>query len=211
MATGGGVVVTPVAVASPAGQNQHLYHYLSPFTATATTTTPSPYVNSSTSATHWISRPSLLRHLNLLLRLLGFVLSFASSLSLALPSPRKASGRQRPFSFQHHSEFRYCIGATIIASFYCALQLFKGIWDIAFKGFLVPDKVSDYITFFFDQVVAYLLMSSSSACLLATQLNTPSRFRAAAIVSTTSSFAAFLAVAASALLAGYRLCKRIIW
>ncbi|KAJ8464164.1 hypothetical protein OPV22_026716 [Ensete ventricosum] len=151
MATGGGVVVTPVAVASPAGQNQHLYHYLSPFTATATTTTPSPYVNSSTSATHWISRPSLLRHLNLLLRLLGFVLSFASSLSLALPSPRKASGRQRPFSFQHHSEFRYCIGATIIASFYCALQLFKGIWDIAFKGFLVPDKVSDYITFFFDQ------------------------------------------------------------
>ncbi|CAL9203001.1 unnamed protein product [Musa hybrid cultivar] len=210
MASGGSVVVTPVAVASPAGQNHHFYHYLSPFTAT-TTTTPSPYVNSSTSAAHWISRPSLLSQLNLLLRLLGFVLSFASSLSLALPSPQKASGSQRPFNFQHHPEFRYCIVATIIASLYCALQLFKGIWNIAFKGFIVPEKVSDYITFFWDQVVAYLLMSSSSVCLLATQLNTPSRFRAAAIVSTTASFAAFLAVAASALLAGYRLCKRIIW
>ncbi|URE36277.1 hypothetical protein MUK42_29729 [Musa troglodytarum] len=211
MASGGSVAVSPVTVASPAAQNHHFYHYLSPFTAT----TPSPYVNSPTAAAaaaaHWISRPSLLRRLNLLLRFLGFALSFASSLSLALPSPQKASGRQRSFGFQHHPEFRYCIGATIVASFYSALQLSKGIWDIAFKGFPVSGKVSDYITFFFDQVVAYLLMSSSSVCLLATQLETPSRFRAAAIVSTTASFAAFLAVAASAVLAGYTLCKRIIW
>ncbi|WOK97718.1 hypothetical protein Cni_G06426 [Canna indica] len=174
------VVLSPVAVGlpSPAGQNPRFYHYLSPFTAatTTTTTTPSPYANSLPSSTTATSKPALLRHLGLILRALSFFLSFASSLSLALPRPAKDSS----FHFLSHSDFS-------------EVSFWMRSWGNI------------------KQVVAYLLISSASVSASASQDIPPDRFRCAAIASTIFSFAAFLAIAASALLAGYRLCKRLIW
>ncbi|CAN6445741.1 unnamed protein product [Victoria cruziana] len=62
---------------------------------------------------------------------------------------------------------RYCVCIAITSSIYSALQLFKGICDFA-SGVpqLVFEKVSNYTTFMLDQVIAYLLMSSSSTILV---------------------------------------------
>lgn len=48
--------------------------------------------------------------------------------------------------------FRYSFIVAILALGYSALQLIKGISDMARKGFFVTEKVSDYATFIFDQV-----------------------------------------------------------
>ncbi|XP_072960774.1 CASP-like protein 4A4 [Typha angustifolia] len=203
------IVVTPIALSlSPPGNQtpHHFHHYLSPLGVT-----PSPFANSVASTNSWSSRLAVLRRSNILLRALAFLLSFASALSLAAPPPHAAEGPQAAFNFQDHPEFSYCLSAVIVTSIYSALQLFKSIWDIAFKGVILPEKISDYITFFLDQVVAYLLISSSSISMLATVRIPPQRYRAAAIVSTIASLAAFFAIAASAIISGYKLCKRIIW
>ncbi|XP_072984158.1 CASP-like protein 4A4 [Typha latifolia] len=202
------IVVTPIALSlSPPGNQtpHHFHHYLSPLGVT-----PSPFANSVASTNSRSSRLAILRRSNLL-RALAFLLSFASALSLAAPPPHAAEGPQAAFNFQDHPEFRYGLSAVIVTSIYSALQLFKSIWDIAFKGVILPEKISDYITFFLDQVVAYLLISSSSISMLATVKIPPQRYRAAAIVSIIASLAAFLAIAASAIISGYKLCKRIIW
>lgn len=62
------------------------------------------------------------------------------------------------------------------------------------------------------QLAGYLLMSSSSMTVLAIQQRrqTASLWNAA-VISVTMSFAAFLVIAISALISGYKLCKRIIW
>lgn len=49
-------------------------------------------------------------------------------------------------------QFRYCLSISILASVYSALQLLKGIHDIAFRGRYISDNKCDKITFFMDQV-----------------------------------------------------------
>lgn len=47
---------------------------------------------------------------------------------------------------------RYCLTVTILALVYSAFQLFKGICDIAHRGILISDQISDYTSFILDQV-----------------------------------------------------------
>lgn len=47
---------------------------------------------------------------------------------------------------------RYCFTAVMLAFAYSLFQLFKGILEIADKGTLMSDKVSDFTSFIFDQV-----------------------------------------------------------
>lgn len=64
---------------------------------------------------------------------------------------------------------RYCFIVTILAFVYSAFQLFKGICDIAHKGILISDIISDYTSFILDQVVVrnnFLLLFSSSHLLV---------------------------------------------
>ncbi|GKU95309.1 hypothetical protein SLEP1_g8684 [Rubroshorea leprosula] len=187
--------VSPVAVNS---QAQH------PFP------TPSPFSFSVASTrSRWNTRPSI--HLSILcLSFLGLLFSFVSALSLAAASPGKKG--ENSSSFTKYPELLYCFIVALLAFSYSAFQLFKGICDIAHRGMLISDKVSDYLSFILDQVVGYLLVSSSSiAITVVRRLEITPALWKGTIISTSMSFATFLVMATCALLSGYKLCKRIIW
>ncbi|EYU29727.1 hypothetical protein ABFS82_01G078000 [Erythranthe guttata] len=168
--------------------------------------TPSPLSFSVTS-----SQPPFLTA-NLFLRFLTLVLSAATLLSLAATSPTNSTLKKHSTTFWDYSQLVYCFTANILVFVYTLFQLFKGICDIAHRGIFISDKASDYISFILDQLAGYLLVSASSVAVQAIQqMHNGIPLRKAAIVSLCTSFASFVVVAASALLSGYRFCKRIIW
>ncbi|XVF13181.1 hypothetical protein REPUB_Repub08aG0186000 [Reevesia pubescens] len=170
--------------------------------------TPSPFSFSGTS-TRWTSRPSI-HHSNLFLRFLVLLFSFISALTLASPSTKKK--HQRSPSFTEYPELIYCLIVAILAFLYAAFQLFKGICDIAYRGILISDMTSDYLSFALDQLVGYLLISSASVAIpIIRQVGQSTPLWKGTIVSTSMSFATFIVVAICALLSGYKLCKRIVW
>ncbi|KAF2313252.1 hypothetical protein GH714_009989 [Hevea brasiliensis] len=83
---------------------------------------------------------------------------------------------------------------------------FLGIYDIAQRGILISDMVSDYLSFILDQLLGYLLISACSVAILASQQKSKT-----ASLWKVISFADFLVIATCTLLSGYKLCKRIIW
>ncbi|KAF5729956.1 CASP-like protein [Tripterygium wilfordii] len=170
--------------------------------------TPSPFSLSAVSTT-WSSRPSI-HFSSLFLRFLALVFSFVSATSMGAPPLKKKS--QQPSSFTQFSELMYCFIVSILAFIYSAFQLFKGVCDIAHRGIFISDMISDYMSFILDQLIGYLLISSSSVAILAVrQIEQSSSLWKAAIISDIMSFSTFLVIATSAILSGYRLCKRVIW
>ncbi|XP_058222447.1 CASP-like protein 4A4 isoform X2 [Rhododendron vialii] len=168
--------------------------------------TPSPF-SFSVASTRWSSRPSIYIS-SLFLRFLALIFSFASALALAAPSAKKTTGKDDS-SFSDYPELFFIV--TILAFVYSAYQLFKGVSDIAYRGILISDMASDYLSFILDQLAGYLLISSSSMTVLAIQQRRQDTLWKAAVISVTMSFAAFVVIAICALLSGYKLCKRIIW
>lgn len=51
-----------------------------------------------------------------------------------------------------HFMLRYWMSVNSISTLYSAIQLFKCIWDIAFKSSIISNVAYDYITFSLDQV-----------------------------------------------------------
>ncbi|XP_057994800.1 CASP-like protein 4A4 [Hevea brasiliensis] len=184
------VACRPVAGVSPVSANSIAQR---PFP------TPSPF-SLSDASTWWSSRPSI-HYSNLLLRFLTLVFSFVSALSLAASSSKK-NGQL----FTGYSELVYCFIVYILVFVYSAFQLFKGIYDIAQRGILISDMVSDYLSFILDQLLGYLLISACSVAILASQQKSKT-----ASLWKVISFADFLVIATCTLLSGYKLCKRIIW
>ncbi|KAL8498366.1 hypothetical protein ACS0TY_021621 [Phlomoides rotata] len=160
--------------------------------------TPSPFAF-SVASTRWSSRPPI-QTADLCLRLLSLVLSFASALSLVALSPT---------NLKKHSELLYLFTANILIVVYACYQLFKIICDMAHRGIFISDKMSDYITFILDQFAGYLLISASSVAVPV--IHNGNSFQKATVVSVCMSFASFLVTAATAILSGYKLCKRIMW
>ncbi|KAJ8766130.1 hypothetical protein K2173_021647 [Erythroxylum novogranatense] len=166
--------------------------------------TPSPFSFSVAS-----QRPSI-KVCSLLLRFLALLLSFTSAVSLAAPSTKQLA--LEPSTFNQYSQLMYCFIVSILVFLYSAFQLFKGICDIAHRGILISDVISDYMSFILDQLEGYLLISSCSVAILTIQqIAKPAPLWKAAIISTSMSLATFLVTAISCLLSGYKLCTRIIW
>ncbi|XP_019263447.1 PREDICTED: CASP-like protein 4A4 isoform X1 [Nicotiana attenuata] len=192
--------------------------------------TPSPY-SFSVASTRLSSRPSIHTY-DLTLRSLALLFSFISALSLAAQEGTK---KKQISSFYDHPELTYCFTVSILVFIYSAFQLFKRVCDIAYRGVLILDMTSDYLSFIFDQfsstftadksfkntnshkqsvaqLAGYLLLSSSSVTIpVIQQMNSQSSLWKAAAVADCMSFSAFMVIAVSALLSGYKLCKRIIW
>ncbi|KAH6831027.1 hypothetical protein C2S53_006793 [Perilla frutescens var. hirtella] len=183
-----GVTFSPVAAYSP---------------AQPPLPTPSPF-SFSVASTRWSSRPPI-QTASLFLRGLSLVLSFGSALSLvALPSTNT--------KLKRYPELLYCFTANIFTVLYAAYQIFKNICDIAHRGIFVSDKTSDFISFIFDQLAGYLLVSASSVAVpVIQQMDNGNSLWSASVASVCLSFASFLVNAVNALLSGYKLCKRIMW
>ncbi|XP_015896230.3 CASP-like protein 4A4 isoform X2 [Ziziphus jujuba] len=171
--------------------------------------TPSPF-SISVASSGWNSRPTI-SYWDLFLRFVGLLFSFSSALSLVIiSSPKKK--HEGPSSFAESPQLLYCFIVTILAFAYSAFQLFKGIFDIAHKGILMSDLISDYTSFILDQLVGYLLVSSSSVAVAVVQeIEKSSPLWRATIISASFSLANFLVIATCALFSGYKLCKRISW
>ncbi|XP_070011765.1 CASP-like protein 4A4 [Nicotiana sylvestris] len=151
--------------------------------------------------------PLLVKHTYIMS--LALLFSFISALSLAAQEGTK---RKRISSFYDHPELTYCFTVSILVFIYSAFQLFKRVCDIAYRGVLISDMTSDYLSFIFDQLAGYLLVSSSSVTIpVIQQMNSQSSLWKAAVVAVCMSFSALMVIAVSALLSGYKLCKRIIW
>ncbi|KAG2330489.1 hypothetical protein Bca52824_001669 [Brassica carinata] len=152
----------------------------------------------------------------LVLRFISLVLCFVSALSLAVnvhrPSQRHRS--QSSSSFASYPELLYCFGVAVTGLVYTSLQTFKGVCDITHRGVLISEPLSDYISFILDQVICYLLVSSSSVAIAWIQHANGDAIKTLqnnSIVSASMAFSAFLVLALSSLLSGYKLCKRFMW
>ncbi|KAI3801372.1 hypothetical protein L1987_29477 [Smallanthus sonchifolius] len=205
MNEGGGVLLVPrqppVAAVSPCAA------YSTPVMGIPT---PSPF-SFSVASTRWSSSRPYNHVFSLVLRAMLMVFSFGSSLALAVTM---SNTQQEEKGFQDFPELVYSFAVTTCAFIYSAYQLFKGIFDIAFKGIFISDKTSEYTSFILDQFAGYLLVSSSSVTAL--MINQPqlagnTSLKKAAVASVCMSVAAFLSTAVCAILSGYKLSKRIMW
>ncbi|KAI7744812.1 hypothetical protein M8C21_020952 [Ambrosia artemisiifolia] len=208
MNDGSGVLVVPrqpVVVVSPSAA------YSS--TPAMGIPTPSPF-SFSVASTRWSSSRPYNHVFGLVLRAMMMVFSFGSSLALAVTMSNNSQQDSHKQGFQDHPELVYSFIITSLAFIYSTYQLFKGIWDIAFKEALISDKTSDYTSFILDQLAGYLLVSCSAVTALMINqqpLSGNTSLKRAARASVCLSVAAFLTTAVSAILSGYKLSKRVMW
>ncbi|CAA7018289.1 unnamed protein product [Microthlaspi erraticum] len=194
----GSVTASPISHQTPAVPTPSLFAY---------SVTPSGFS----------SRRESVHVPGLVLRFITLVLCFVSALSLAVNVNRPSLRHHRTqssSSFASYPELLYCFGVAVTGFVYTSLQTFKGVCDITHKGVLISEPLSDYISFILDQVICYLLVSSSSVAIAWIQhINEDGiiTLRNNSIVSVSMSFSAFLVLTLSTLLSGYKLCKRFMW
>ncbi|KAI3742314.1 hypothetical protein L1987_59994 [Smallanthus sonchifolius] len=205
MNEGGGVLLVPrqpMAAVSPCAA------YSTPVMGIPT---PSPF-SFSVASTRWSSSRPYNHVFSLVLRAMVMVFSFGSSLALAVTMSNNSQQEEK--GFQDFPELVYSFAITTCAFIYSVYQLFKGIFDIAFKGIFISDKTSEYTSFILDQFAGYLLVSSSSVTALMInqpQLSGNTSLKKAAVASVCMSVVAFLSTVVCAILSGYKLSKRIMW
>ncbi|GLJ24235.1 hypothetical protein SUGI_0462130 [Cryptomeria japonica] len=160
-----------------------------------------------------------IRVTNLVLRGLGVLFSFISFVIMASDDQGSQDyiSNDDDRSFDAFAAYRYCLAMGVIAFVYLVLQLGKGIYVTFFNPNSFRHVAFSYVDFIGDQILAYLLMSSSSSA--ASQTGTLERFdyflsrRTIDLpaASSSMSFLAFASVAASSVLSSFALSKRILW
>ncbi|KMZ62091.1 hypothetical protein ZOSMA_48G00100 [Zostera marina] len=112
------------------------------------------------------------------------------------------------------SVFRYLITISIIVSVYSGVQVFTCIKEMSdFERLFFSEKTWDYTTFIFDQVLAYLLISSFSVAVTAFAIEGIGRGKTkiTEVISICLLFVAFVFVFLCSLRSGFNLCKRTMW
>ncbi|XVE76634.1 hypothetical protein DITRI_Ditri12bG0189200 [Diplodiscus trichospermus] len=181
-------------------------HSGSPAT-TATPTTdvenPKPGLGFGVSAiTRRWKREDLLKKGSLVARGLALVFSL---LSLVIMASNKHGGWK---DFDKYEEYRYLLAIAILSTLYTGGQAFRHVNAIWKEQQIFEQRISAMVDFLGDQVVAYLLISSASAAIPMTnrmregQDNIFTDSLASAI---SMSFFAFVSLALSAMVSGYKL------
>ncbi|KAL6520288.1 hypothetical protein OROMI_032468 [Orobanche minor] len=115
-------------------------------------------------------------------------------------------------SFERYMEFRYCMSVNVVGFVYSAAQAFDLSYNLVAGKYYVhhQQQLRYYFDFAVDQIIAYLLISSSSSA--AVRVNDwksnwgKDKFPDMATASISMSFLAFVALAISSLISGYSLC-----
>ncbi|CAN6469642.1 unnamed protein product [Victoria cruziana] len=147
----------------------------------------------------------LVRRSGLVLRGLALAFSF---LSFIIMATNKHGGWM---DFDNYEEYRYCLSIATIAVFYALCQVGRQIHELMTGKELVPQPTILYANFIGDQVMAYLLLSSSSAAVPQTDRfreNNDNAFTDMLSAATSMSFFAFAALAASSLVSGFKLSRQ---
>ncbi|KAK8466432.1 hypothetical protein PHAVU_008G090400 [Phaseolus vulgaris] len=170
-----------------------------------------PSVNHRTSATNSggiggilrrLEREDLMKRGSLALR--GIALLFSLISFIVMASNKHGDWRD----FDKFEEYRYLLAIAILSSLYTGGQAFRQIHELSTAKQLLKPRMAAMLDFFGDQIIAYLLISSASSAI---PLTNRMREGADNIFTDTSASAismsifAFLCVAASALISGYKL------
>ncbi|XP_076936395.1 CASP-like protein 4A3 [Bidens hawaiensis] len=115
-------------------------------------------------------------------------------------------------SFDRYKEYRYLVGVNVIAFAYATFQAIDHAYLLVYAKHIVTYSLRCHTDFLIDQILAYLLVSSSSSA--ATRVDDwvlnwgKDEFTKMASASVVMSFLAFLAFAISSLISGYNLCDQ---
>ncbi|BAT83991.1 hypothetical protein VIGAN_04125000 [Vigna angularis var. angularis] len=147
-------------------------------------------------------REDLMKRGSLALR--GIAL-FLSLISFIVMASNKHGDRR---DFDKYEEYRYLLAIAILSSLYTGGQAFRQIHELSTAKQLLKPKMAAIIDFAGDQIVAYLLMSSASSAVPLTNRfreGSDNIFTDASAAAISMSIFAFLSLAASALISGYKL------
>ncbi|XP_020236865.1 CASP-like protein 4B4 [Cajanus cajan] len=156
-------------------------------------------------------RPSLLWRLkkkDMLMRgslaLRGIAL-FLSLISFILVASNKHGDWKE---FELYQEYRYLLAGAILSSLYTGLQVFRQLHELSTGQNLIQLRTAGLIDFVGDQVVAYLLISSTSSAIPITNRMREAAdniFTDSSAAAIAFSFLAFWCVALSAVISGHKL------
>lgn len=133
---------------------------------------------------------------------------------------------QVTLKFTYFDAFKYLLSASMIACGFSVIQLVPELYRMHTGEVLIPEEIILYFNFICDQFLAYLLLSSTSAGMTASNLVRKGydvvwlslcngtgfwSFCAQAAASVSMAFLAFLITASLALLSGYRLAKYLVF
>ncbi|XP_074568708.1 CASP-like protein 4B2 [Curcuma longa] len=115
--------------------------------------------------------------------------------------------------FSRYQEYRYLLAVSVLAFAYSMAQIIRQRIQSRGGLDLVPMQYSWIVDFSGDQVMAYLLISASSAAIPITnhmRETVTNIFTDASAASISMAFLAFIALAVSSLISGYRVSKNYI-
>ncbi|CAH9069325.1 unnamed protein product [Cuscuta epithymum] len=112
--------------------------------------------------------------------------------------------------FDRYEEYRYVLAIAVLSTLYTGLQTFRRFHELSTGKEFSSARNWDMIDFFGDQVVAYLLISSASSAVPITNRmreNVDNIFTDSSASAISMEFLAFLAMAISAIISGYKLSR----
>lgn len=153
---------------------------------------------------------------------LAFLFSFLSFIVIAsnnhgeIPSDPDSLG----LNFNDYPEYRYLLAAAILSTLYTGWKATRQAYELWARKNLFQKRISAFLDFFGDQIMAYLLISALSSAVPRTnelgQLmdelfiypDSLRSFRDSSAASISMAFFAFVALALSAVASGYRLAAQ---
>ncbi|XP_004492518.1 CASP-like protein 4B1 [Cicer arietinum] len=138
------------------------------------------------------------------LGLRGIALIFSLISFIVMASNKHGYGR----NFDEYEEYRYVLATAILSSLYTGAQVFRQVQELSTGKQLIKPRIAAMVDFFGDQIMAYLLISSASSAIPMTNRireGADNIFTDSSSASICMSFFAFLCLAGSALISGYKL------
>ncbi|CAL5192399.1 unnamed protein product [Lathyrus oleraceus] len=138
------------------------------------------------------------------LGLRGIALLFSLICFIVMASNKHGDWRD----FDKYEEYRYLLAIGILSSLYTGAQVFRQIHELSTGKQLIKPSLATIIDFFGDQIMAYFLISSASSAIPMTNRmreGADNIFTDASSTAISMSIFAFLCLAASALISGYKL------
>ncbi|OAY75764.1 CASP-like protein 4B4 [Ananas comosus] len=150
-------------------------------------------------------REDLVEKSSLLLRAAALLLSLISFVVMA--SNKHGDWKE----FDNYEEYRYIVAIGVLAFLYSAGQVARQVHRLNGGADPFPERTSRIVDFAADQVIAYLMISALSAAIPITNRmreGADNIFTDTSSASISMAFFAFLALAFSALLSGFKLSKQ---
>ncbi|XP_019187684.1 PREDICTED: CASP-like protein 4B1 [Ipomoea nil] len=113
--------------------------------------------------------------------------------------------------FDRYEEYRYVLAISILSTLYSGLQTFRQLHELSTGKIYSSGRNWAMIDFFGDQVAAYLLISSASSAVPLTNKmreNNDNLFTDSSASAISMEFLAFLAMAISAVISGYKFSRQ---